>query len=147
MGCKQGYPKEPCPFGFEGRVTRETCGACKHFTPPPHILSWCTLYDRTGQVCTLPKSSCNACPFRLSRGVGRPKGEGEIDWQDTASVKRYHAKYVQEHKDQVAQRFRDWKDKNPDYFRDYYKQNKEKILKYQKDRRVAAKRANDSSTG
>ena len=134
MTCSVDYPQKPCPFGFEGRSTRNTCGACKHYVPPPHILSWCMLYDQTKQVCKLPKSACTDCKFKHERSPGRPKTEGEFDWSDPDGVRAYHAKYAAEHRDAAKARLDKFLEKNPTYWKDYYEQNKDKILERQRKR-------------
>jgi hypothetical protein len=127
MGCKAGYPKEPCPFGFDGKVTRTSCGACKNFEPPPHILAWCALYDREGTICKLPKSACGSCVDKVARGPGRPPGEGEVDWKDSKSVALYMKNWRAKNALFLKQKRAKFLKKHPKYFEKYRKKNRTKI--------------------
>ncbi len=127
MPCKVGYPKSPCPFGHEGRVTRLNCSACKNYEPPPHILSWCMLYDREGIICKLPLKACEECPDKHERRPGRPHSEeGETDWRDPASVRAYFRKYQAEG-GRGAQHMLAFLARHPDYFKQYRERNRERM--------------------
>ena len=150
MGCKAGYPSNPCPFGWEGRVTRADCGACKFFIPPPHILAWCMLYDREGKVCQLPKSACEQCPEKHVHGPGRIPGDGKTDWGDPASVRAYFNQYRKDHPGKAAEAMVRFLGKSPDYFKRYRELNRDKMRAagrryYQNKKRRAA--ANGSGQG
>lgn len=134
MGCAADYPVKPCPFGYEGKVTRDSCGACKHFIPPKHILAWCKLYDRDKIVCALPKSACATCPEKNVRGPGQPAGNSQYDWNNPKDTNKYQAKLM-------AQRRAEGKDLNKpmpaSYHKAYYAKNKQRILERRKARRQA----------
>ncbi len=127
MGCAAGYPTAPCPFGFEGTVTRANCGACKNFIPPKHILQWCSLYDRDKVICQLPKAACETCPFKADRRPGRPLEEGRVDWFDPESVARYKEDWRLKNAQKVKAAAERFASKHPDYFRNYYEENKEEL--------------------
>lgn len=126
MSCGVGYPLEPCPFKFEGRVTRETCGPCKHYVPPPHILAWCSLWDRDKILCKLPKSDCATCPFKITRRVGRPN-QTQVDWDDPESVAKYHKEWSQKNADRVKASRDKFLAAHPEYMKNYYAKNKDRI--------------------
>lgn len=130
MPCAAGYPQKVCPFGWEGQVTREACGACRNFIPPAHILAHCMLWDRERALCMRPKSDCATCPEKMQRAPGRPRAEGVIDWQDPKSVAAYH---------------RDYRKKNPptksraDYMRAWRKANPKSAKEIARRARAARK--------
>lgn len=126
MSCTADYPTAPCPFGFEGKVTRTSCGACKNFIPPRHILSWCSLYDRDGTICQLPKSACVACPFKVEKANGRPPGEGKVDWNDPVSVAKYHSEWRAANDAKVKDAAARFKANHPDYQQKYYEAKKKR---------------------
>lgn len=118
MACKVGYPDKPCPFGFDGIVTRKSCGPCKHFEPPRHILQWCRLWDRDRVLCLKPKSACEKCPEKAERTLGKLPGEGR-DLDDPAVRRVYEAEYRAKNPEKVAEKLERFKSKNPTYWRDY----------------------------
>jgi hypothetical protein len=123
MGCKAGYPESPCPFGFEGTCTRQTCGPCVNFVPPRHILQWCKLWDRDKVLCLKPKSACETCPEKCVRLPGRPAGEGR-DMRDPKVRREYEAEYRERNADKVAAKLAAFKKRNPTYWRDYMRRKR-----------------------
>lgn len=123
VSCGVGYPASPCPFKFEGRVTRLTCGACKHFVPPRHILAWCGLYDQQRVVCEKPKSACSTCPYKQERSAA-----ADIDWKDPDAVRAYHAAWRAANPDKVTEKANAFALAHPDYMKSYYQQNKKRII-------------------
>lgn len=81
------------------------------------------LYDRDKVICTQPKTACATCHERIARPVGRPKGEGVVDWNDPASVDAYHKRYREAHKDEREQARLRFLERHPNYFKDYYKRH------------------------
>lgn len=127
MACGVGYPEKPCPYNFEGTVSRRTCGACKNFIPPKHILSWCSLWDRDKVLCQLPIKNCATCPFKVERGPGRPLGEGKVDWKDPSSVAMYHSEWQKKNAEAVKAAAERFTKAHPNYFKNYYERNKAKL--------------------
>lgn len=122
MTCAVGYPPKPCPFGYEGRVTREGCGTCKHYNPPQHILAWCMLWDREQVLCMRPISDCATCPEKFT---GQKKPETKIDWQDKEAVKKYFRERY--NPSEAKEKMLRFLDKHPDYFKRYQEEHREKM--------------------
>lgn len=139
MPCKAEYPKKPCPFGFDGRVTRETCGGCKNYDPPAYIKSWCVLWDRDRTLCNLPKSACETCAFKAGRAPGRPLGEGSIDWKDPESVRRYEKDWRARNKLLVEARRKRFLKRHPNYFERYRNERRDEINRKARERYRAKK--------
>lgn len=131
MGCAADYPTKPCPYGFTGLVTRESCGKCKHFIPPKHIREHCMLWDRDRILCMRPKSDCPTCLERCDRGPGRPAGESPIDWRNPKDVNKYQAELMKKRRTEGKAP----ETRGPEYWRDYYAKNKQRILERRKARR------------
>lgn len=123
MSCGAGYPKEPCPFKHEGAVTRKQCGACIHYKPPRHILSWCMLYERTKELCMLPRAACDTCKEKAPMG----RVAADVDWKDPVSVRAYWKEQARKHPDSRIAAMQRFLEKDPDYFKRYYKANQEKM--------------------
>ncbi len=123
MPCSAGHPETPCAFGHEGRVTREECGRCKFYQPPPHIDKHCKLWDRDKVLCMLPKKACLTCPEYASRPAGRPLQETV---QTKAEKKAYEAAYRDRNRDRIQANAKRFKEKNPDYFKDVMRKRRGK---------------------
>lgn len=123
MSCGAGYPKEPCPFKYEGRVTRKSCGGCRHFIPPRHILAWCGLYDRERVVCEKPISACASCPYKMEA-----PSSASIDWKDPVAVREYQTAWRKANPEKVAAKLAAFTEKHPDYMHNYYERNKKRII-------------------
>ena len=122
MTCSAGYPKQPCPFGYEGPLTRKRCGVCVNYVPPKYILAWCRLYDREQVVCLKPKSACERCPEKVVRAPGRPEAaDSPVDWRDPESVKRYYAALRKANPTSSVAAMERFLKKHPDYFKQYMK--------------------------
>lgn len=126
MSCKAGYPHSPCPFDFKGRVTRETCGACKYYAPPAHILAWCLLWDREKILCRLPKSSCEKCPERY-RGPHLNQAMAKVDWSNRDAVRAYYRAEYKRDPSKANERMLRFLEKDPDYFKTYRRNHREKM--------------------
>lgn len=124
MSCSEGYPDKPCPLGTmaEGaRSTRKTCGGCKFYIPPPHILKWCMLWDRERVLCMKPIAECATCPEKAERP---PEVVGKIDWKDPAAVREYLLKLNPTRERDKMMRF---VERHPDYFKNYQEKNRAKV--------------------
>ena len=143
MGCKVGYPNEPCPFGHDGKVTRAACGRCPNYDPPAWLKSWCAVYDQSRTVCTLPKSSCESCPSKVERGPGRPPGEGKFDYRSPTDVKKAQAEYRARNATREQKRGAKWRAEHPDYYKDYRARNRDKLNKQRRERYAKRKRQRD----
>lgn len=122
MTCAAEYPLKPCPFDFAGRVTRASCGSCRHFIPPQHILQWCMLWDRDRVLCKLPKSNCPTCP---EKAVVRPERIGQIDWRDPSAVRAYFRERYDP--DKAKEKMLKFLDKDPEYFKKYQERNRARV--------------------
>lgn len=123
MSCNVGYPEKPCPYGkVEGRVTREGCGPCKNYIPPPHILQWCMLWDRDRVLCMRPKKDCETCPEKSPKSPARI---GKIDWKDQVAVRKFFRDNYNPSK--AKEKMMRFLEKNPTYFKNYQEANRAKV--------------------
>lgn len=122
MTCAAGYPKQPCPFGYEGKVTRKDCGTCKHYNPPEHILAWCMLWDRDKELCMKPISACETCPEKFT---GQRARETKIDWQDPEAVKKFFRERY--NPSEAKEKMLRFLDKHPDYFQRYQESHRAEV--------------------
>lgn len=129
MPCSAGHPKKPCPFGHKGKVTRDSCGRCKHYSPPPRIALTCILWDRDRQVCNLPRSACDSCRFKIERAPGRPAGEGR-DFSDPKVKKEYASEWGSKNRGKKYAALQRLLKKDPEYFKKYRAKNRDKIREY-----------------
>lgn len=124
MSCSEGYPAKPCPLGAmseDQRCTRKSCGGCRFYNPPIHILQWCMLWDREHFLCMKPKSDCETCPEKSPKS---PEVLGAIDWKDPKAVRAYLLKLNPTRERDKMVRF---VEKNPSYFKDYQEKHREEV--------------------
>lgn len=126
MPCALGCPDKPCPFGYEGQVTRKSCGACVNFKVPRHIEQHCQLWDRDRILCLKPKSACATCPECVKRGPGAPV-TAVHDRQTAEGERAYQAEYRARAADKVAERVARFKQRRPDYWKSYYAKHRDAI--------------------